>query len=811
MVATGNKQTSILLITLDTTRADRLEPYGATGVETPALAGLAARGVVFEQAMAVAPVTAPTHATILTGLYPPSHGVRDNAIHALAEDIPTFAESLSVAGFRTAAFISSAVLERRFGLAQGFELYDDNFAVSGSRTESRMMIERPASATVDRALRWLDSLGESERYFVWVHLFDPHAPYAPPKPWSDRFPERPYDGEIAFMDAEIGRLLRHPRASGREVVVAAIGDHGESLGDHGEMTHGLLVYESTIRVPWIMSWPGCPTGARFDQPVSQVDFMPTALDVLALPGVDDGVDGKSLIPLIDGNQDGPDRLLYAESLVGFFSYGWSRLHTVRDGRLKYINGPVAELYDLSDDPGEKDNLADGRTGDVQRLRAALEVMASDAGEESFRPAGETGSIEKLRALGYVVGDANRPIETARGNPMELIGIHEEIQRSSTLLEAARYAEAILVLEGVLDLDPNNIAALQNLTRGLVGVRRLEEAERVAEKARLLAPWSARAPMVQAEVALQRGDTERALELADESLVIDPNHQEGRIERARFLAMLGRNAEAVEELERVRQQSGNSAWIDLRYAEYVDVPEGNLDQAEKRLRSALARDPFLSDGWILLGTVLESQNRQLEAEAAFRSGLEHRPGHPELRSRLATALANRGRIGEAEAIWRELVRTDPGFARAWHNLASVAIQRGDWAEVERLARTAVARDPGMSEAWNNLGIGLEELGRTGEAEAAYGRAIETGDPDQRALFNLGLLLRESRRYTEAAEVQRQVLARQPSNAAANFELGAILVGPLGDIERGKLHLQAVIAADPDGPRARQARAILDRLP
>jgi arylsulfatase A-like enzyme len=270
------------LITLDTTRADHLEPYGAENVETPALARLADNGVVFEHAIATAPVTAPAHASLLTGLYPLRHGVRDNSTHYLPEDIPTLAEWLSEAGYRTAAFVSTVILERRYGLDQGFEVYDDDIRSSSASHERRMTVERPAAATADRALAWLDALDGGESFFLWVHFYDPHIPYSPPSPWAEKYRDQTYDGEIAYMDSQIGRLLQHPRAAADDVIVMAIGDHGESLGEHGEKTHGLLVYDSTLRVPWILRLPGGPSGVRIAAPISQVDLVPTIAELVNL-------------------------------------------------------------------------------------------------------------------------------------------------------------------------------------------------------------------------------------------------------------------------------------------------------------------------------------------------------------------------------------------------------------------------------------------------------------------------------------------------------------------------------------------------
>ncbi|HMB55487.1 MAG TPA: sulfatase, partial [Thermoanaerobaculia bacterium] len=256
---------SVLLITLDTTRADRLGAYGSSSARTPTLDNLAAAGTLFENAYAVAPLTLPAHASMLTGAYPPEHGVRNNGIHALAEEWTTLPEILAADGVRTAAVVAATVLDRRYGLAQGFEHYDDE--LRAERT-SAAAVDRPAGAVTDAARRWLDGVGSDERFFLWVHYFDPHAPYAPPEGYRDL--GEPYDGEIAYMDAEIGRLLEHRRLAGDErLTVIVVGDHGESLGEHGELTHGMLVYDSTLRIPWIVHSTADAAGERRADRVDQ--------------------------------------------------------------------------------------------------------------------------------------------------------------------------------------------------------------------------------------------------------------------------------------------------------------------------------------------------------------------------------------------------------------------------------------------------------------------------------------------------------------------------------------------------------------
>jgi arylsulfatase A-like enzyme/Flp pilus assembly protein TadD len=872
---------SILLITLDTTRADHLEPYGATNVETPALSSLADRGIVFEHAVATAPETGPTHASLLTGLYPRRHGVRNNLTHYLAEDVPTLAEGLSSSGYRTAAFVSAVVLEGRYGFDQGFEIYDDDLKSASANRIGPMTTERIGEATADRAIAWLDTLGGDGPYFLWVHFYDPHLPYSPPSPWAESYRDRPYDGEIASMDSQIGRLLQHPRAAGNDVMVLAIGDHGEGLGEHGENAHGLLVYESTIRVPWILKLPGGPAGVRIAAPISQVDLVPTIAEmVTAYPEAGLGaLEGRSLLSLLQGDDWTAERLLFAEAESPFFTYGWARLRAVRQGSLKYIDAPVAELYELDSDAGENTNLAEDRGADVRRLAletTAWSVTESDSG--SAAPV-DAKTAEMLRALGYSAGDAGRPEGEGHGNPVELIAVHEELQAIHELTFSGKMVEAVNRIRDVLTRDPENLSALKDLSRGLVQLGRLDEAAEVAARASSVAPWSAQTLKVEAEVEFHRGQNQRALDLIDQALELDVFFLGARLDRSRYLAALDRHEEAVAELEPLLEQSLEDEWVALRYAEIVELETGDYWAAEKRLRTVLSRNPYFAEAWLLLGTVLTRAGRTTDAAAAYREAITYHANHADLQIRLALLLAEssdpaaetalrqaigssptvradvhvalgellaaRGRGGEArqqfeiaasaptfsagtrngkamalmqlgrpneaEVLWRDLTRDQPDFWRAWLNMASLSIQRGDWAAVERYARTAIEGEPTSADAWNNLAIGLEELGRTSEAETAYRRASEVDPKNYRALFNLGILLRKSARYVEAAAIQEMVLTRNPRHGGAHFELGALCAGPLGDIERGKMHLQAAIGADPNHPRARQARVILDRLP
>jgi arylsulfatase A-like enzyme len=387
----------VVIITLDTTRADRLPPYGYLDVPMPHLDRLAREGVVFDRASSVAPLTLPAHSSLFTGLFPPRHGVRDNADEPLADAHTTLAEILHRNGFRTGAFVGSVVLDPDRGLAQGFEHYSGVVPENRRTPEAR---QRRADEVVTDALQWLDGIGPS-RFFLWTHLYDPHKPYTPPEPYAS-WPD-PYVGEIAFADSQIGRLIDalERRNLLDRIIVLVAGDHGESLGEHGEPDHGLLLYEGVLRVPLIIRAPAVPAG-RIDQVVRQVDVVPTVLDLLGLPVPP--VDGISLLNVMQGSLPVGPVEAYAESLYPR-RFGRSPLRAVRDGRYKLIDGPQPELYDLDRDPFEERNLYGERrslAGALTRRVKALAGTAPSEPDEKDLPAPVPADLrERLAALGYI--------------------------------------------------------------------------------------------------------------------------------------------------------------------------------------------------------------------------------------------------------------------------------------------------------------------------------------------------------------------------------------------------------------------------
>ena len=802
---------SLLVVTLDTTRADRLAPYGARDVETPVLSRLASRGMVFEQAVAVTPVTLPSHASLFTGLYPPRHGIRNNGIHYLADSITTLAERLQGSGFRTAAVVSAAVLDARYGLDQGFDFYDDDLS-DGAPKELRLNAERPARQTIDRARDWLDEGSEDERFFLWVHLFDPHAPYDPPEPYASRYAGRPYDGEIAALDAEIGRLLEHPRLDPEETVVMVVADHGESLGEHGEDTHAMLLYEGTQRIPWIVRHPGIPSERRLATPVSQVDLLPTVLELLGLDPAD-SVDGFSLAASILGEPPRSERetretAIYLETLVPFYTYGWAELRALREGSWKLVEAPTRELYELESDPSESDNRATRETPRVETMAARVSDFDSQDTSSSALPR-DREMEARLRSLGYLGGGAGSA-DRERLDPKDVIDLHLAVERGQELFFAGQADRAEAELRPVFSRDPDNLQALTTLAKIRVVQGRIDEAIPVARRAIELDPQNPDLHVALGQVEVSRGDYTEALVAFETALQLDPLWLDAGIERVRCLDQLGRRDEAIAALETILENDADHGRSQVAWAELVELPAGDLEQAEGRLRSVVEQEPRLVEGWRVLGKVQEAGRRYDQALATYLSGLGHRPGDGSLLARLGALQARLGRVDEARQSLEQALAAGQDTASVHYGLASLWIRGRDWSRVESHARRAIELDPGLSGAWNLLAASLEETSRFDEALVAYTQAIASDDTNFRARLNRGLLQMRLEHFEAARDDFEGVLELRGNHAGAHFQLGLLYAQPLADRDRARRHLTASLEAEPAHPRAAEIRRLLSLL-
>ncbi|HEX6851929.1 MAG TPA: sulfatase-like hydrolase/transferase [Candidatus Polarisedimenticolaceae bacterium] len=579
---------SVLLITLDTTRADHLGCYGATFASTPNLDALAKSGVKFEQALSPAPLTLPSHATILTGLAPRRHGVRDNAGFKLKDGIPTLAETFSKHGRRTAAFVASAVLDRSGGLDRGFEVYDD-----GVRRGPRAAYdwkERPASAVTDAAVAWIGS-GEKP-FFLWVHYFDPHQPYLAPEPYESRFPDRPYDAEVAFMDAEIGRLLAAARAkSASHLLVVAAGDHGESLGEHGEPTHGVFVYQATQRVPLIVAGHGVgglrdPSSAA--TPVGLVDLAPTVLALAGLPAPRD-TDGVSLVARMRGGKPAAPPAYEMETFFPAFAYGWSPLRALVVGGNKYIEAPRPELYDLARDPRELKDRSGDRTDEASRLAARLgkrvgddtPVPESDAPDAAERR-------RRLEALGYVGGSAG-PSGTESIDPKDGVAWLSDLDEGRRELQVGDPAKAAAAAQRLLARNPGNVPAL--LVLGQARARRGDDAGagKVFRRATEANPGNALAWFHLGNALSKTGTVDEAMAAYGKALAIAPRDADTYVNALSMLRERKEPARAEVLLSSARALRLEDAEIEVQ-AGLLALSRGDVAGARKAFERALELNP-----------------------------------------------------------------------------------------------------------------------------------------------------------------------------------------------------------------------------
>jgi choline-sulfatase len=673
---TPSRRLNVLLVTLDTTRADRLGCYGYRAARTPVLDQLAAEGTRFDQAFSPVPITGPAHTSILTGLYPFEHGVRNNGDFYLADRFATLATALHAAGYRTAAFVSAFVLDRRYGLARGFDVYDDRQDNADAGTQViALEAERRGDRTAAALCAWLDAYGRDRAapFFAWLHLYDPHTPYAAPAPFGDEFAASPYDGEIAFVDAILASVMDKLRQMGLrdETLVVVVGDHGESLGEHDEETHGMFVYEGAVRVPFIAWRPGSVPAGVVRTPVRLTDVAPTILDLVGRPGLS-SASGRSLVTAMTGAKDAPP-VVYAETLLPELNMNWAPLRSVRDERWKLIEAPTPELYDLQTDPRERDNRYSRQAQTARALADLLARVAGRGGGEMARRPLDKATIDRLASLGYIGaggGSAAGGALAGRPDPKDLIRVYNRLNQASQAIFARRFDEALPVLRDVLQADPRNAYARQLL--GNVYFERNETPKALEQYRELatLVPTSTLAHHWMAMCFLRLGQPDRALVESEAALALDPRYCDARILRstvfaargdydaaiaelraaietdpakpkirldlAKVLIDAGRGTEARAEYESLLLQDPNNepALADLGA---LDAKEGKLDQASAALDRALAIDPDDLAARLNLAIVRERQGKTAEAVEAYQRVRDDRASPPDLRNAAATRL------------------------------------------------------------------------------------------------------------------------------------------------------------------------------
>ena len=606
---------SVLLITIDTLRADALGSYGNRSAQTPWIDRLSANGVRFDAAHAQNVVTLPSHANILAGRYPFAHGVRDNAGFRFPQTLDTLATLLKVRGYRTGAFVSAFPLDGRFGLARGFDEYDDR--LSDKARPAFVEQERAGSETIARARAWL-TRADGRPTLCWVHLYEPHFPYAPAEPFASRFRTDPYAGEVAAADAAVGTLIEPILNAGDkgDTLVVLTADHGESLDEHGEATHGIFAYEATLRVPLILYGPRVLKPAVRNDAVQHVDILPTVLDLLSIPA-SSNLDGRSLA----GRAESGDRPSYFEALSGTLNRGWAPLRGVVHRGLKYVDLPIPELYDLAADPGEEHNLATARQEDVRAMKAVLSKFP----DEPPQPVREDPSTaERLRSLGYASGGG---------------------------MVRKRYTEAD---------DPKRLIGIDRLLQQIVGLYLDGHPAVALEKARALTrdqPRMAVAWLHLAHLERESGNLERAIAALERAHALNTSNTETASLFGAYLTQAGRADAAVSLLTpyAARPEADEGVLTTLALAR---ARTGATDEALALLARARAANPGSVTLLVNEGTVQLLAGRRSAARSIFEQALARDAGNARAHSSLAALAIDEGRISDALAQWQAAVASDP---------------------------------------------------------------------------------------------------------------------------------------------------------
>ena len=667
---------NLVLITIDTLRADRLGCYGNRSVETPNLDRISREGAMATQASVHVPLTRPSHVSLFTGLLPAEHGIRDNVSPSLRPDVPTLADVLHASGFRSGAFVSSIVLSRQSGLGRGFDEYSDRFEADGDDARFLNTIQKRGDVPTAEAVAWLEAQ-KGNRFFAWLHLYDPHEPYEPPEPYRARYADRLYDGEVAWSDELVGRVDAALERLGRraDTLLVVTSDHGEGLEEHGEAVHGFFVYETTLRVPLLFHGPGVTPGTRILATARSIDLLPTLLDLLGVrAAAGQQLPGRSLAAVLAGGPQPAETATYAESLTPRLHYGWSDLRALREGRWKYILAPRPELYDVRDDPGETRNLAGAQPSRAEGLRAQLAGIVKD---ERAAPSPDGAAavppelVEKLGALGYLGGGTTRGASGA--DPKDKLEDYKAVNRlmreGLTCLRAKDYTGSVTRLQALLARGIDSFEVRYYLARALVGQRQCAKAEPHFQAATGHLPGFGPAYIGLAECRAAAGQTAAALAVLKDGQQKNPRDARLLEAEARLWRRLEKPREAVAAYERALPLAPRDARLRIALGEmYRDG--GDPDRAVRLMREAVALDPEPAAYWNALGMVLGGKGAFGDASDAFREAVKREPANAEYAYNLGLALLRSGHAQDAVPFLRKALEIEPRFRAARERLAEI---------------------------------------------------------------------------------------------------------------------------------------------
>lgn len=751
LLAAAAASPNLLIVTIDTLRADRVSAYGFAAGTTPAMDAVAREGILFEDAVVHAPQTRPSHASLFTGRLPFEHGIRDNFSKPLDANTPTLASILKQRGYATGGFIGAYPVSRDSGLQRGFDVFDDPFAAASSVATRRDRSERRGAEVVDRALEWLGA-SRSAPFFAWVHLFDPHAPYEPPPPFAQRFAKDLYAGEVAYADSQVQRLLDWIERQGpRETtLVVVLSDHGEGLGDHGENEHGFFIYDTTLRVPLVLRWPGrLPAGLRVRGQFRGVDLLPTLLELLGVPPTP--TSGLSRAAVLRPGGSLPANEAYVESLYASLHFGCAPLRGLRAEGWKYVDAPRSELYRLADDPGETRNRMDDRAPVAAAMRTRL--LAQDRGPVApSLPAVDASALERLAALGYVGGGFFSGTPSGadpKDKIQEFQSFTREVSRGIRLFEARDYegaARALKRLAAPTPLPGGRVLERRSfnvdffLGRSLLELRRFAEAVPPLARAVELTPSAMPAYAYLSRAQAGAGRAQDALATVERGLRRAPNNAELHQMKGRLLLGAGDLAGARTNLERARVLDPQNVLVRVDLAALYRN-QGRLEAALRESEEAARLAPDVAEAQVARGLALGAHGREEEATEAFRAALRASPDDPDALFFLGSVELRSGRPEAAKPLLERLVAKAPRYPGAREALAAAQAEAGGPAESLRLRLIRVRARERADEAVRRAA--------GGEDFAALARALSE-DPSASRGGDLGVL-----RLADLAEPLRSV--------------------------------------------------------
>jgi arylsulfatase A-like enzyme/tetratricopeptide (TPR) repeat protein len=698
---------NIVLITLDTTRADHLPCYGYSGVKTPHLDSLARQGIVFEHCTASSPLTLPSHVSMMTGMYPTYHSVRINGNTALSDEQTTIAEVLSGLGYQCGAFIAAFVLDGRWGLKQGFQHYDDKFDLRKYKHIDLGAIQRPGNQVMDAALAWLEEQ-KGNPFFAWIHLYDPHSPYEPPEPYYSEYSHQGlsglYDGEIAFMDEQIGRCVSWLEKNdlSKNTMIILIGDHGEGLGSHGEGTHGYFIYEYAVHVPLLIIAPFPEfQGERSTSQVRIVDIFPTLMEIAAVtpPAKPHG---RSLLPLMFRPQKEVDGFAYAESMSPNLQFGWSSIHSLQTTRYKYIDTPEAELYDLTRDPDEQTNFLRQYPDIAREMKDKLDRLMEETRWGAPTPQAanlDKETIEKLSALGYIGAPvAAKKASAEKGplaDPKDKFPVFQAVTAAGSMVLEEKYSEAVAKLESALQEEPMIPQALLVLSTCYVELGRTEEAKANLDLLLKEDPENIPALISMANILLEERKDDDVIALCKQALSVDERSSQAHI-------LIG------------------------------EIYLGQLKHSEalRHLEKAIEIQPKVTRSRLTLGACLLGLKQYDRAEVELKQVVQEAPKYPLAHFNLGLLYEETGRLEEARKAYIEEVANYPREFKARFNLGKLLFKLGDRPGSLAQMREVVKITPKLAEGHLLLARGLlYESVSLDEVQAEVEKGLSLAETDE----------------------------------------------------------------------------------